>query len=152
MAAKVHFGMIDHSSEACGPSLWFDDTDSPDLTDAFTAAGLVGTALNLLTDCGFTRTTVSAVVAQANDAPPADVHAQREIAIRVTYKDSVNGKSERFDIPGPVDGVYPGVGTDVIPLDNVAAAAFIAVFEAQCVSQDGNAVEVTGIRLVGRNN
>jgi hypothetical protein len=152
MAVKVKFGMIDHSAESCGPSLYFDDTDAPDFSDAYTAAGLVGTALNLLTDCGFTRTTLSAIVAAANDGPPAAVHAQREIAIRVTYKDTVTGRYERFDIPGPVDGVYPGTGTDVIPLDNIAAAAFIAVFEAQCVSQDGNAVEVTHIQLVGRNN
>lgn len=152
MAAKVHFGMVDHSAEACGPSMYFDDADSPDYTDVYTAAGLVGTALNILTDCGFTQTKLSAVVDEANDAPPATVTAQREIAVRVTYKDTVNGKYERFDVPGPATTFYPGTGTDVIPLDNVIAAAFILVFEAQCVSQDGNAVEVTSIRLVGRNN
>lgn len=152
MAAKVHFGMIDHSAEACGPSLYFDDADEPDYTDLAAAAALVETALDILTDCGMTRTTLSAQLAAQNEAVPATVTAQREIAVRVTYRDTVTGKYERFDVPGPATTFYPGSGTDVIPLDNLVAAAFILVFEANCVSMDGNAVEVTNIRLVGRNN
>jgi hypothetical protein len=152
MAVKVHFGMSDHSAEACGPSMYFDDADAPDFTDAQTAAGLVETALDILTDCAMTKTTLSAVIAAQNEGTPSVVTAQREIAVRVTYKDTVTGKFERFDVPGPATTFYPGAGTDVIPLDNVIAAAFILVFEANCVSMDGNAVEVTNIRLVGRNN
>jgi hypothetical protein len=152
MAAKVKVGMIDHSGEACGPSFYVDDADAPDYTGADTAAGLIATAMNVLTDCGFTRTTLSAVLAAANDAPPSTVTAQREVAIRVGYKDTVTGRHEQFDIPGPATTFYPATGTDVIPLDNIIAAAFIAVFEANAVSLAGNPVEVTSIRLVGRNN
>lgn len=152
MASKVHFGMIDHSGEACGPSLFFDDTGAPDYTDVDTAAGLVQTALAILTDCNLTNTTLSAVLDTTSPVVPATVTAQREIAVRVIYRDTVTGKAERFDVPGPATTFYPGTGTDVIPLDNVIAAAFIAVFEAECVSQAGNPVEVTKIYLVGRNN
>lgn len=152
MAAKVHFGMIDHSAEACGPSLWFDDTGKPNYTDVGTAAGLVQTALAILTDCNLTNTVLSAVLDSTSPAVPATVTAQREIAIRIVYRDTVTGKAERFDVPGPATTFYPGSGTDVIPLDNAVAAAFIAVFEAQCVSMLGNPVEVTNIYLVGRNN
>jgi len=152
MAAKVHFGMIDHSAEACGPSLWFDDAGAPDYSDVDTASGLVQAALAVLTDCNLTNTTLSAKLDVNAAFPPATVTAQREIAIRVIYRDTVTGKAERFDVPGPATTFYPGAGTDVIPLDNLIAAAFIAVFEAQCVSQDGNPVEVTQIYLVGRNN
>lgn len=152
MAAKVHFGMIDHSAEACGPALYFDDTAKPDYTAVGTAAGLVQTALAILTDCNLTNTTLSAVLDSTSPAVPATVTAQREIAVRVIYRDTVTGDAERFDVPGPATTFYPGSGTDVIPLDNVVAAAFIAVFEAQCVSKLGNPVEVTKIYLVGRNN
>ena len=155
MATKVKVGMVDHSGEGCGPSLYFDDLTALTYEAIMGSGGsvdLVATALNVLTDCGFTRTTASVVQAAANDAAPATVTAQREIAIRVIYKDTVTGRYERFDVPGPAVTFYPGTGTDEIPLSNVIAAAFITVFEANCVSQDGNPVEVTKIYLVGRNN
>lgn len=155
MATKVKVGMVDHSGEGCGPSVYFDDVTALTYEAVMGSGGsvdLVTAAMNILTDCGFTRTTASIIQSASNDAAPATVTAQREIAIRVIYKDTVTGRSERFDIPGPAVTFYPGTGTDEIPLSNAIAAAFITVFEANCVSQDGNAVEVTKIYLVGRNN
>ena len=155
MATKVKVGMVDHSGEGCGPSVYFDDVTALTYEAVMGSGGsvdLVTAAMNILTDCGFTRTTASIIQAASNDAAPATVTAQRELAIRVIYKDTVTGRSERFDIPGPAVTFYPGTGTDEIPLSNAIAAAFITVFEANCVSQDGNAVEVTKIYLVGRNN
>ena len=105
----------------------------------------------MLTGCEHVATSLTYVSDRGTGEPPSEVTAQREIAIKVTYRDTVTGKVEHLTVPGPVAAVYPPTGTDVIPLSNVAAAAFITVFEANAVSQDGNAIVVTGIRLIGRN-
>lgn len=154
-STKLYFGLIDYSAERSGVTVYLPELDASNYAALFGVGGraaLLQTELEIIT--GLTRTGTSATVplAPGSDALPANVNAQREIAVRVSYQDDVTGKKYRFDIPGPVDALYPPQGTDVIPLDNVLAAAFIAVFEAQAVSVDGNAITITGLRLVGRNN
>jgi len=151
-ATKIHFGMIDHSSESCGPSVYVEELDNSNYDAIDTSVGLVQVALGVLSDCNFVRTTMGVELAAGGGTAPATVTAQREIGIRVGYRDTVTGRMESFVVPGPATTFYPATGTDVIPLDNVVAAAFIAVFEANCVSQDGNPVNVVSMRLVGRSN
>ena len=155
MALKIHFAVVDHSAEATGSRMYVQDLDNSNYDDIFGVIGniaLLQDAYQLLTDCGYSRTTASIETYVGAAVPPEAVTAQREIAIRVTYRDTVNGRVERFDLPGPKLALYPPAGTDTIALDNVLASPFIAVFEANAVSRDGNPVEVTGLRLVGRNS
>jgi len=155
MALQIGIATIDHSAEVGVTKLYVPDLTNANYDALFGVAGkvtLLQAAFLLLTDCTHKSTNASLLVDQGAGTIPGTVTAQREIGVRVTYRDTVNGKMSELTVPGPKTGFYPGSGSDVIPLDNILAAAFITVFEANAVSADGNAVEVTNIRLVGRNN
>jgi len=151
-ASKVHFGMIDYSGEACGPSVYVEELDDTNYDAITTSVNLVQVALGVLSDCNFVRTSLGVELAAGSGALPTEVTAQREVGIRISYRDTVTGRVETLVVPGPATTFYPAQGTDVIPLDNVIAAAFIAVFEANCVSLAGNPINVVSMRLVGRSN
>lgn len=153
-STKVRFSLVDYSAEPTSTGLHFEELDDTNYDDLFNpvtgSVSLIQAALLLLTACNHVRTTASIESDTGSGAIPSEPTAQREIALRVQYRDTANAKKYRFDVPGPVSGLYPPQGTDQVPLDNIIAAAFITVFEAQCVSPDGNPVEVVSIRLVGR--
>ena len=85
------------------------------------------------------------------DGPnPVDPNAQREIKANVTYSDTVTGK--RYTITIPVfgmDGVVPN--TDMINLTLGGWPQFIAVFEANALSEAGNPVTVLKAVMIGAN-
>jgi hypothetical protein len=154
-STEVNFALLDYSNEPTRTRVYFEELDDENYEGLFGVLGAVPVAeaaLELLTGCTRTGTTATITVNPGSSVPPDNPNAQREIAIRVAYQDTVTGKKYRFDVPGPVDDLYPPQGTDVVPLSNLIAAAFIAVFEEVCRSVDGNPVVVTSIRLVGRNN
>lgn len=157
-ATPIRVGMLDHSGERTSCTVYMEEiaangSNWPDLFapatgsyDIFKAGLIAITKLNL------TRTTAPIEVDQSVESVPSEATAQRETAIRWSYVDDVTGKKYRFDTPAPVDALLQS-GTDVIDIvANVGAAAFVAIFEAQCVSPDGNAVTMTGARFVGRRN
>jgi len=84
----------------------------------------------------------------ASDAP-AD---QRELKWMVRFLDTITQKKGSVELPcadtavlDPNNRGYAQMG-DAGPVD-----AFVTAFEAYAKSQDGNAVEVQSIQLVGRN-
>jgi hypothetical protein len=86
--------------------------------------------------------------------PPSTATAQREIAVKVKYIDTVTNKPYFFTVGGPAVTFYPpqGVPGDYIPLNNVVFAAFITVLETNLVSPVGNPIQVVEGRLIGRNS
>ena len=157
MATQVAFSTIDHSGEMSSTKVYVEQLDNSNYDDIFGVAGhvaLLAAELALCTDCVVTGWSASVNEAVNPAVPPSTVTAQREIAIRVKYVDSVNGRYGTFNIPGPKTTLYPprGVKDDIVPLDNVILAALIIVAEAQMVSRDDNAIEIIEARLVGRNN
>jgi len=77
---------------------------------------------------------------------------QRELKWMVRFLDTVNQKKGSIELPcadvavlNPNNRGYANIG-DAGPVD-----AFVTAFEAYALSQDGNAVEVQSIQLVGRN-
>jgi hypothetical protein len=154
-AMPITLVTVDHSAEIARTRVWVEKLDATNFDELYNAVtgkvSLLQAAFLLITRCVHVRTTSTVESDVGSATPPDDEHAQREIAIRVSYVDTVTAKKYRFDIPGPIDACYPATGTDVIPLGNVEAAAFILVFEANALSPDGNAVQVTGLRLVGKN-
>ncbi len=155
MTSKIRVGMIDHSAEITSMNFHLDALTNANYDALFLATtgkyDLIKAVFNPLTILNLTRSTVSLEVDQSVGSLPADEHAQRELALRIFYTDSVSGKKYRLDVPGPAAGVIPE-GTDIVPLTNVPLAAFIVVFEAQAVSPEGNALVVTSARIVGRRN
>jgi len=152
MATKVRLGLMDVSSEQTSVNFYVPDLTNANLDALETAIGLLQAEALVISDCAHLSTQFSHVTDIASFSPATESTAHREIALKVTYRDTVNGRVGHLTIPGPTSLAYPPAGTDVVPLSNVVAAAFIAVFEANAVSRDGNAVEVTQVRLIGRNS
>ena len=154
---KIKVGVIGHSGELSSinyylPEIASDGTNWPtNFADATGREDLIKATLAPMTLMNFTKTTVTIVVDENVPSLPADSHAQRELALRISYVDTVTMKKYRYDIPGPDPLVIPS-GTDEVPLGNVLLAAHILVMEAQAVSVDDNPIQITAARIVGRNN
>lgn len=153
---KVSLGMIGHSGELTSFNYHLPEIDDVGLAWALNfapggRADVIQAVIAPMTLMNFTRTNASVTVAEDVASIPADPHAQRELALRVSYVDTVTFKKYRFDIPGPAPAVIPS-GTDDVPLDNVLFALFITAAELDIVSVDDNPIEITAGRIVGRNN
>ena len=157
MSTPVSWGWLDHSGERTKTTIHFEDIASDgsnwnEFEGVLGKRSVVGTALQAITKLQHTRTVLSQTLNTSVESIPADATAQRETAIRWIYADNVTGKKYRFDSPAPVDALLQS-GTDVIDLAaNAAAIAFVTVFEANCVSPDGNAVTMISARYVGRRS
>lgn len=155
MTVPVRIGMIDHSGERSSTALHFaepvDGNLAPIITETTGAYDVVKAAFIGLTAANLTRSTLTYLVDVSPGTLPADEHAQRELKLQIRYVDDVTGESFRIEVPAPQAGVIPS-GTDVVPLTNVPLAAFITVFEGQCVTPRGNSLTVVGARIVGRNS
>jgi len=154
--SKVHYSYRDRSNELTRSQLYFapvdDSGDNSALLDPATGAvAVVGTALSLLTKLTQAGTHISIELSPDAGTLPSAADAQREWAIRWSYADTVTGKKYRFDTPGPIDAVVVA-GTDFIDMANALVIAFVAAFEADCLSPVGNAVNVLNGRIVGRRN
>lgn len=153
LSTPVHFGLIDHSAENSGVLLNMAaiEDDGSNIPDIITSMGLLKTAIALVTLLNFTNITASVTLDRTPATLPSSVYAQRELALRFLYTDTVTNKKYSYTVPAP-DTSFIAAGTDEIPLSNLAIAAFITVVEANCVSPDGNPITHTGVRLVGRNS
>lgn len=83
---------------------------------------------------------------------PASVYAQREIKLLVQMQDAVTGKRSSLTV-GTFDptSVTIAPGSDTVDITAGNAAGLVTAIEALVASPAGNAVVVTGMRLVGRN-
>lgn len=84
---------------------------------------------------------------------PGDAVAQRELKWLITYKDMTTEKDYRAELGTAelTDNSLLVAGTDIADLTDASWIAFVTQFEIAALSQDGNAVEIQQIRLVGRN-
>lgn len=133
---------------------------------ALTIAGLLpqmgayNTAVNNLTLGVLAKTRWGEETIHSND-PAASNLAQRENKLLITYRDAVTEKPYQVSI-GTIDlsvlHFMPGAGDSVAFLEEDGATdeviAWVAAFVAMCKSPDNeaNAVEVLGMRYVGRNS
>ena len=156
MPAYVTHSLIGYSGEQSGVKFYlpdvtaahYDDVTGNGPTDNVGALRLGLAAITLL---NYTRHTVT--TEQYGDAGtlPSSPYAQREIKLLVSYRDTVTSKKYRVEIPGPNLANLAQAGTDVVDhVNNIVAAAFVAVMEANAVSPDGNTIAVEGMRIVGR--
>lgn len=153
----VNFSILDYSNEVSRVGFYLPQLSAANY-DAVVddlAGGVVGDmrlAMNALIKGNHLRRQVTAEVFQDAATLPGDPYAQRELKGRFSYRDTVNGELGSFEIPTIDLDVVGQQGTDVIDLEEVAVAAFVAVVEANCVSRDGNAIEITSAEVVGRSN
>lgn len=90
-------------------------------------------------------------ITKYSGAAPTDLNAQRERKWRVDFEDTVNLTPGHFEIPIALITGQLIVGTDKANLTTTEWAALIAAAEALLKSDDGNAINILGATLVGRN-
>jgi len=150
-------------------SFTFKDTAKQKSNVSFNFGAItVGTIAGFLTQFGAFRTatqalSIGALVSDSwtgdktkySAATPTDDNARRERKWRVDYEDTVNFTPAQLEIPvAKVTGAGGSLtinDTEQADLTQQEWVDWIAAFEALCKSDDGNAVNVLGATLVGRN-
>jgi len=156
MAGKIGYTFTDISGENSRTDIYVADLTAGNIAATLAAAdptgtGNLGAAIAALSLCQPSSYDVLALKAPGSATAPTNNYAQRELALMVTYQDNTTNRLYRVSIPGPDWATIGLAGTDSVNTANAAWTAFVAAFEAIAVSQDGNAVTVTGGHLVGRN-
>lgn len=112
----------------------------------------VGDAMEAVTFCTRGKEQISVSAALGSDALPVDEEAQRELALRIFYQDTVTGKKYHVSLPGPQLALMASAGFDVVDWSGAEMAALETAFETNVLSEAGNAVTIlTGV-IVGRRN
>jgi len=154
---EMSVGWIDHSRERTTSSFYLADIAAPATADldaeVMDPHDAVKAALAAVSLCNFTTSKVT--IGKDEDTPltPASPYAQREIGLWVQWVDTVNQNLGTTVIPGPDLTLLAQTATDEVDITaNVAALALSAVLEANCASRDGNPIQITRMRIVGRSN
>lgn len=149
------YSFRDHSGEISRTTIHYDPLDdSGDNSGVIGALGsvsIVGSLLETLTDCLSAGTNLNNKVDPGMAGLPSSEFAQRELAARMRYQDTVTGKYYRFDIPGPVNDLFTA-GTDAVNMDAVLMVAFKVAFDANAKSEVGNDVVLLDGKIVGRRS
>lgn len=154
--SKIGLSFMDHSSEVGRVDYYVAGVTAGNLAGTLSGAlpatgGSLAAAMCALSGCTCIISDVQAAQNQFAKTPPASAFAQRELGLLVTYQDTVTKKNYRLTIPGPAWDTIGQVGSDLVDPNAAAWTTFVTAFEANALSPDGNAVTVTGGRLVGRN-
>lgn len=154
--SKVHLTFLDESGEKSSVDYYVPALTALNiaarLDDANPqTAGSTSILLSGLSLCTCIAESLSGADNKFAQTPPGNTWAQREIGLMVTYTDTVTGKLYRLTIPGP-DWANIGLsGSDAVDPADAEWTAFVAKFEAEAVSPDGNPVTISAGHLVGRN-
>lgn len=150
MADKISLSLIDNSGEGTRMQ-WYGETLTAANLIANTALhNAIRVAAEAITLCNELALNASLVFHSASGVVPANQFAQRELAIKVFYVDTVNNRKGNTSIPGPDLSALQLVGDEVNLADSGIMAAFVTAFEAGAVSRDGNPIVVTSARVTGR--
>ena len=124
-------------------SAYLADTSTGAIRELFDAQQ--GLSVDTMVKAGVTRESFDSYPAAA----PVDENAVNTSALLVIARDTVNGRAVRNVIPGRNAANYTSVKGDVI-LTGTDIALFITKYQAAALSDDGNALTVTEIKVVGR--
>jgi len=154
MASKVGYTFLDASGETSRVEMNIATLTAGNFaatTGAVEAGGALADAIGALSLCALANVDIVADRTATGAEAPTEMYAQREIGLLVSYQDSVTGKKYRITIPGPDWATIGTVGTDKVDAADALWTAFVSAFEANVLSEVGNAVTVMGGWLVGRN-
>lgn len=151
-SAKVIVNLLDRSKESTRVGYHVSYNPAVDTPATIAVkANLVRAAIDTMTELNEKNTTYTLIANLGAGTLPASVWAQREHGLRVFYRDATTGRSYHMDVPGVDETDLRQDGTDV-PIQTVGLLAFFAALELTMVSQDGNAIAVTGSRMYGKAN
>ena len=152
MASSVTFKVIDFSGEYSPFTLPIPAVDETSWVATDTAVGTIQTALIALTKGNIARRSLNAYNVHVNDTFPTDPMAQREVGLRLFYKDTVNGEKFHVTVPAPDLDLIAEEGSDNVDMTLSVVAALTTAIEAVAVSKYGNAIEFYRGTIVGRRN
>jgi len=155
---KVTAGFIDNSREFSKtqfylPAIAADGSNfAAVLTTPVTSKWeIVRGAIAVASLCNFTDWTAQAYGEVATPTAPTDDYANREAGLWIQYADTVTGKYYSLTIPGPDQALFRQANTDEVDIvANVPAATLKTALDANLVSELGNPIVVTRMRLIGR--
>lgn len=141
--------MVDHSGE---PTSWSVNTDKTHSDAGRTDADLIDlvTASAALINGAITRENFTETYKVSNSK--FATAGQREEKFLVTYEDVTTLASYRFELPCRDTTLVPPANTDEYDITASPFAAFVTALEAYATSPDGNVINVTSIRLMGKNS
>lgn len=141
----VSASYADASNELSNVSFYVDGAS------ADTASAAITAAMDNVSS-GIRRKTDIVLPYVFSNAVPTSAYANRETKMLVSYEDTTTFKRYTLTIPMPNLGTVLRLpNTDLFDMSDEPLAAFITAFEANALSQDGNAVNVLSCKLVGRN-
>lgn len=156
MAGKITLTFLDRSNETSRVEVNVSDGSAANIEDLIlqadvNQAGSLAAAIAGMSLCTPIKEQLLAWTALEAQVLPGNVYAQRELAVLMEYTDNVTGEKFHFSIPGPDWTNLAAAGSDLIDTTKVAYTALKTIFESKVKSPNGNAVTMTGGRLVGRN-
>lgn len=151
--ARITVRIRDYSDEYTNFSVPVTDLDG---TDVWTVASGLASGIDSALAGAIRGTVVSITFSQGgvaeDDSRPASSEAAREQALRLFYRDDVDGNRGTISI-GTVDwGALAQPATDLVPLDHAEVAPLVTWFEANMLSVSGNPITIESAALVGRSN
>jgi len=150
MTVKVTLSGLDASNEGTSFGVYMVDLTAANFDARATALAAVQAAVRGVSKIAFDGASYPAMFTPRETTVPADPYAQRELKWRVSYSDNVNARIGEFEIGGPeLTGIIVA-GTDFMNLASTEGAALVTALEANCRSRDGNAINITEVKLVGR--
>lgn len=157
MPDKVNFLVRDHSEEYGHLSLNIPAVDETTWVATNTAIATLQSALDVLTIGEIAERSLTAGKVTVSTAIPADASAQRELGLRLFYRDldSAFGAGKKFHVtvPCPNLDAIAQAGTNEVDITGVAiVSAVVTAMEAVMVSPYGGTVEFYKGIIVGRNN
>lgn len=153
LKSKVDISFIDHSRETSKTSFYVEPllADGSNRADVLAAATAMHAALAAASLCNLGSGSVSLYDIIEVPLTPSDENAQREQGLWVQYVDTVTGKFYSMTVPGADRTLFAQINTDEVDISaNVAAIALTTAIETYCLSEFGNAVQVTRMRLIGK--
>lgn len=150
MPARVTFRIEDYSGESSTFGVAGDDVTSANYDAQLALAIALSTQISAISIGVVAERKFVASVAQPETGTPASQYAQRELKWLVTYVDTITSGLQQVEVACP-DLTLLIAGSDLMNTGAGAGAAFKTAFDNYVLSQDGNPVSVTTVRLVGRN-
>lgn len=163
MPAPGNIAIVDYSNEPSSfrPNLSSTATPAVNLASLET---IIAAAFNNALILGAPGKETVSYWQQTAIAGPAAAGAQRELKWLITYQDVSQyldpptnsvlnpyyGRYFTHELPTANNGLL-AAGTDILPLTDAAATAFIAAMQADAKSPVGGTIVISEIRLVGRN-
>lgn len=149
-----HYGtlsFVDFSNEKSTMQFYFGPVTALTIADFLADFGDLRAATEAITLGALIGDSWVGDATKYNNAPPADVNAQRERKFLVSYQGNTTFSKYKMEIPTADLANRLIASTDLVDLTQTEVATWVTAFEDLCKTPEGEDVTVLEIRAVGRN-